>query len=1101
MEHPFLTLFKPLLEYTDQDKATAYILAHPVLFSSYYRDLLSGWAAGLDAADRVQAQRAIALTQEMYQQFRAGKLRVEASTAVLDLAMNVIEGRYTLAYTKQAASRPEFFVELRYPDVTSTCEVAEQGLNKDWRISVMVMNVLNAALDARGKVIPENQFAMERTTIESWLAVARVACTDVPDGRIFRDVVKRGEAIAEQDEGSNPPANILHRLGTLYLDTYIAGRSSTNFDYQMRTWQQRLYEEYGDKLAGIPVEELAMPTVEEGLNSALGYLRRAAARRSGEARGRTLKAIAQAQTWLDLLELPHDEAECRAAASEALTLLPEDKFPAEHAELSRVLQGLSSDAAADARAIEKARGILARPVQDWVAERGPVATSDIFEQTAASIAESDPALALQLWMAIDGVVREQRESVRAAHDAGLISFAMRAMAPDGPRADGSPVNAMLMSMFQKAGKELWPPQKVAYALLGLAASTTTTSQEAEGLEALRYCADVAQRSGSDPVLDRAIPYLASVLQTGRAVNAFDAGEIGEAAKLYTHAIDGNLLAGQPLAGLDIIRRLLDLASKDSPEHPAVLNALVAGLAANALELELGAGKAATELIQPACRLAFQALLASGTSKMTTVLFLLDAAKGRRFRSALARPGGAVEWLNHPRTLATEREMATLRAKAQNEGTTKPTALNQNMLLTAYVSPDEMSGGGTAAEQLRNLQIRFDNGLDLQLSRDDQGEWVPTLETLQATLDDKSVLAIQYIGSGPNGALAVTTLLFTDTDSAAGVALIPSVPYASVKMSSEEEAIASNVLSLTVSDLRDRIVSPPGPMAADSRALDTLERDHEMYLGGPLATKLAEYKAQGKDHICFAPHGPLHYFPFHLLGPEDEPLAAEWCVTYLPHPYLLDRKAAAATGKTELTAIGVNFAEGNVFHLDALNECEAEAATIAAAFAPASKLLVGADAKEGAVLSALATSRRVHLSTHGLHNVSAPSFQCIFVSPGDETNAGGDGILNAYELLRLDLSGLDLVTFSACETALGRFDAADNLRGIPAALLIAGVSTIVGTLWNVETETSTFFFTTFYRLLKEQGSKKSAFRQSQAETRARFPKYRDWGAFQFIGAWS
>ena len=113
---------------------------------------------------------------------------------------------------------------------------------------------------------------------------------------------------------------------------------------------------------------------------------------------------------------------------------------------------------------------------------------------------------------------------------------------------------------------------------------------------------------------------------------------------------------------------------------------------------------------------------------------------------------------------------------------------------------------------------------------------------------------------------------------------------------------------------------------------------------------------------------------------------------------------------------------------------------------------------------------------------------------------GDGILNAYELLRLDLRGLDLVTFSACETALGRFDPADNLRGIPAALLIAGVSTIVGTLWNVETETSTFFFTAFYRVLKETGSKKTAFRQAQAETRERYPKYRDWGAFQLIGAW-
>jgi CHAT domain-containing protein len=129
-------------------------------------------------------------------------------------------------------------------------------------------------------------------------------------------------------------------------------------------------------------------------------------------------------------------------------------------------------------------------------------------------------------------------------------------------------------------------------------------------------------------------------------------------------------------------------------------------------------------------------------------------------------------------------------------------------------------------------------------------------------------------------------------------------------------------------------------------------------------------------------------------------------------------------------------------------------------------------------------------------VSAPSFQCIFLRP----DAKDDGIVHAYELLRLDLSGLDLVTFSACETALGRFDSADNLRGIPAALLIAGVSTIVGTLWNAESRTASRFFTAFYRIPRKNGSKKQAFYEAQAETRLDYPKYRDWGAFQLIGSW-
>jgi hypothetical protein len=1029
---------------------------------------------------------------------------VVASSLVLELVTEVVEGKFTLEYAQQVAATPEFYGKLSYPLVYATCEAVEQGLSKDWRLCVLIMRVLNAALDARGKSEAEGQLELELTTVETWLAVVRVACSDVPDGRLFRDATARGDALAEREVGRTPPANMLHRLGVLYLDTYVAGRSGGNLEQQMTAWVERLFEEYSeDELAGVPAEELMLPSVVEALNTSLGYFRRAAERRTGTARGQTLKAIAQAQLWLSLFELPFDGGELLTAAREALTLLPPEKFPAETAELGKMVQMFSgapgvavdSDPAAVADALAAARGVVARPVEEWVAERGRVATIDIFSQSAGAVQEADPALALQLWMAIDELIREEPESVRRAHDQGLVSFAMRAMAPDAPEADGSSLQPVFMALFQKAAAEEWPKPRMAYALLALAASTTVTNQEDEGLEALIYCGGLLRNGASDAVLDRAVPYLTAVLQTGRAVNAFEAGELGKSAKLYLDALTANLRAGQPLAALDIVRRMVDLAKQGGPEQQAVLNALVVALASNALELELAAGDAATGLIQSASRFAMARLLATGTTKTTTVLFLLDAAKGRRFRSALATPGGAIAWLNDRRTLETEAEIAKLRAQVALEPPATPAALSKNMVLTAYVSPKEMHGGGTAAEQLRNLQIRFDRALDRQLASDDPGTWIPDLESLQAKLDEKTVLVMEYIGTHATGALTVTTLLIARDGFGSAIAMVPDVPFADVSKESGEETIVSNVLGDAVSELRDRIVSPPGPFAADSKALEALGGDHEMYLGGPLAPKLAEFRAQGKDHLCFVPHGPLHYFPFHLLGPEDEPLAAEWCVTYLPHPYLLERTAVEASGLTELTSIGVNFAQGNVFHLDPLGGCDVEAATIAASF-PGAKVLVGPDANEAAVLAALGSSRRVHISTHGLHTANAPAFQCVFLNAG----AGGDGILNAYELLRLDLRGLDLVTFSACETALGRFDAADNLRGIPAALLVAGVSTIVGTLWNVETETSTSFFTGFYRWLKETGSKKTAFQEAQKETRGRFPKYRDWGAFQLIGAW-
>jgi len=100
-----------------------------------------------------------------------------------------------------------------------------------------------------------------------------------------------------------------------------------------------------------------------------------------------------------------------------------------------------------------------------------------------------------------------------------------------------------------------------------------------------------------------------------------------------------------------------------------------------------------------------------------------------------------------------------------------------------------------------------------------------------------------------------------------------------------------------------------------------------------------------------------------------------------------------------------------------------------------------------------------------------------------------------------LSQLHLVTLSACETALGRFDIGDNLRGLPAALLLGGASCLIGTLWAVDADASKFFFVTLYTTLNAGSSRLEAFATAQRATRRQFPRYQDWGAFYLIGQWT
>jgi CHAT domain-containing protein len=150
-----------------------------------------------------------------------------------------------------------------------------------------------------------------------------------------------------------------------------------------------------------------------------------------------------------------------------------------------------------------------------------------------------------------------------------------------------------------------------------------------------------------------------------------------------------------------------------------------------------------------------------------------------------------------------------------------------------------------------------------------------------------------------------------------------------------------------------------------------------------------------------------------------------------------------------------------------------------------------------LLAALQHSRYVHIATHGYQNAIAPSFhKLVLASDGVD-----DGDLHAHELLGLDLRGLKLVTLSACETALGRFDRGMNPHGLPATLLLAGVETVIGTLWDIESTCSERFFTTFYTSLSDGQSKLGAYGEALRVTREHHPEFRDWGAFYFLGDWN
>ncbi|MCX4632763.1 CHAT domain-containing protein [Streptomyces sp. NBC_01443] len=297
-------------------------------------------------------------------------------------------------------------------------------------------------------------------------------------------------------------------------------------------------------------------------------------------------------------------------------------------------------------------------------------------------------------------------------------------------------------------------------------------------------------------------------------------------------------------------------------------------------------------------------------------------------------------------------------------------------------------------------------------------------------------------------------------------------------------------------LRTQVLTDPLHRPVAREAEDSLRFER---LFGEIADVLPALRRSGKTHLCFWGHGPFHYLPFSLLHLEGRPLADTWTVTSVPSlsSVRVLRVDAETTGRPRgsgLLTVGAALG-GAAWDLPAEPALEEHARAVARA--AAGTALTGSEATAKAFIARAPGARYLHIAAHGSLDQAAPSFQCLYLNPPD---AGTEGRLFAHEVLTMDLRGVELVTLSACESALGRFDLVDEVRGLTAAFLIAGADAVVGCLWPVRVPVATHFFSALYQAMSREGDARLAFRHTQKSTREAFPQYRDWGTFAYSGAW-
>ena len=84
---------------------------------------------------------------------------------------------------------------------------------------------------------------------------------------------------------------------------------------------------------------------------------------------------------------------------------------------------------------------------------------------------------------------------------------------------------------------------------------------------------------------------------------------------------------------------------------------------------------------------------------------------------------------------------------------------------------------------------------------------------------------------------------------------------------------------------------------------------------------------------------------------------------------------------------------------------------------------------------------------------------------------GEGILNAKEALSLELRNTELLVLSACQTGFGEVKNGEGIKGLRRSFELAGVRTILCTLWEVNDNSSAILMEQFYVNLIEKGMSK------------------------------
>jgi len=287
-------------------------------------------------------------------------------------------------------------------------------------------------------------------------------------------------------------------------------------------------------------------------------------------------------------------------------------------------------------------------------------------------------------------------------------------------------------------------------------------------------------------------------------------------------------------------------------------------------------------------------------------------------------------------------------------------------------------------------------------------------------------------------------------------------------------------------LRTKIGKVPGPSHPIVEVKSGAQQLFNLLIE-PILPQIKDKKAW-----CIIPNGKLTHLPFHALGTSNaagkfEYIAATKNIFYTNQPSELfipwdrrDKQSFAAFGNPDNT----------------LESAGVEAKQIAKVYKTANVYT-----EEGATIDratqSLSNMQYVHFATHGV--LIYPEFDSSYLvfAPGADQPNGGK--LTLHEIGMLNIKGCDLVTLSACETAVSA-EIAKGWYVSPAnAFLINRVRSVIASLWEVDDVSTSLLMQQFYKYLQTM-PKAEALRRAMADVSAK-PEFEHpfyWAAFVLYG---